>query len=115
MKTEFSDYAWGRGGDRSRQHLAAGAPFHRRGPPDPAALARFLAEHGVRPDALTDGRAPSDAELDAVHALRQELRTTLEAATEEETVERANALIARAATGPALHRAAPAAVPTRRR
>ncbi|MEV0696741.1 CGNR zinc finger domain-containing protein [Saccharopolyspora sp. NPDC050389] len=70
---------------------------------DPAALEHFLEEHEIRPDALADGR-PTAADLDQVRALRQEIRAVIEAADEDRLAEGAAALVARAATGPSLHR-----------
>lgn len=105
MKTAFSDYSPGAG---VATDLVNTSPLVRRSTgealPDPPSLARFLEDHGVCPDALADGRAPYDDELAQVHALRDELRSLLETRTEDELVGRANALITRAATGPALHR-----------
>ena len=71
---------------------------------DPAALVRFLAEHGVRPDALAKGRHPTEGDLDQVYALREETRAILEATTEEQLLDGATALVNRAANGPALCR-----------
>ena len=65
---------------------------------DPAALREFLAEHGIDED------EPDRDDLDAVLALRSRVRTVLETADEDETAEAANALVARAGIGPALHR-----------
>jgi predicted RNA-binding Zn ribbon-like protein len=71
---------------------------------DPTALARFLAEHDVRPDVLANGRQPTDDDLDQVHTLRQEIRAILEATTEDHAVDGATALVTRAGIGPALYR-----------
>ena len=65
---------------------------------DQAALTRFLDEHGIRSDA-----ARTDTDVEQVRALRAEVRALLEA-DEGQTAVGSNALIARAATGPALHR-----------
>ncbi|WP_379867982.1 CGNR zinc finger domain-containing protein [Marinactinospora rubrisoli] len=70
--------------------------------PDPVALARFLAEHGVHPDALAGGRPPTGTDLDQTYALRREIRDILASGTEEEAVAGANALVTRAGTGPVL-------------
>ncbi|MFE3171583.1 CGNR zinc finger domain-containing protein [Amycolatopsis sp. NPDC059090] len=66
--------------------------------PDSASLDRFLAEHSLRPDAP---RKSDD--LARVHALRDEIRAVLEA-DEDEAARRAGELVARAGTGPRLHR-----------
>ncbi|WP_326609313.1 CGNR zinc finger domain-containing protein [Streptomyces scopuliridis] len=71
---------------------------------DRAALARFLAEHDVRPDALADGRQPDDADLEDVRSLRGEIRAILEADAEEHVVEAASALVRRGGIGPSLYR-----------
>ncbi|MCT2585253.1 CGNR zinc finger domain-containing protein [Actinophytocola sp. S1-96] len=65
---------------------------------DPAALDRFLADHGLRSGAV---RASDD--LARVHALRDEIRAVLEAA-EDDAARRATELVARAGVGPGLHR-----------
>ncbi|TPQ17516.1 CGNR zinc finger domain-containing protein [Streptomyces sporangiiformans] len=70
----------------------------------PAALTQFLTEHGIHLDAVTQGRRPTEEDLDQVRALRQEVRTILEAATEEDVVNAATALVTRAGIGPSLHR-----------
>ncbi|GAA3194850.1 CGNR zinc finger domain-containing protein [Streptomyces ramulosus] len=70
-------------------------------PPD---LERFLTEHEVRPDALARTGTPSDDDLEEVRTLRQEARTLLEAAAEDELVDGATALIRRAGVGPTLQR-----------
>lgn len=67
--------------------------------PDAAALARFLADHGLQPDALASG-PPTAADVAAVHRLRAAVRAALD---EPATVlARAAALTARAGAGPAL-------------
>ncbi|TDD14561.1 zf-CGNR multi-domain protein [Nonomuraea diastatica] len=72
--------------------------------PDPAALARFLAEHDLHPDALAAGHTPSRDDLDQVLALRQEVRAILETTTEDHTAEKAGMLVSRAGIGPGLFR-----------
>ncbi|TDE42582.1 zf-CGNR multi-domain protein [Nonomuraea mesophila] len=68
--------------------------------PDPAALARFLADH----DLHSGGRTPSHDDLGQVLALRQEVRAILESTDEDHVAEQAGALVGRAGIGPGLHR-----------
>ncbi len=63
--------------------------------PDVTALARFLADHDVHPDA----GEPTPADLHAVHDLRRRLRAVLVAPDPA-----AAAALTRSATGPELHR-----------
>jgi predicted RNA-binding Zn ribbon-like protein len=63
---------------------------------DPAALRRFLAEHG-----LPEG-SPTPDDLRAVHALRRTLRELLAEPDPAVTVERAGAIAAATGTGPSL-------------
>ncbi|MFE3140846.1 CGNR zinc finger domain-containing protein [Streptomyces scopuliridis] len=105
MKISFSDYKLGAG---VATDLVNTSPVVQttRGEilTDPAALARFLTEHDVRPDALADGRQPDDADLEDVRALRGEIRAILEAEAEEQVVEAASALVRRGGMGPSLYR-----------
>ncbi|WP_165371870.1 CGNR zinc finger domain-containing protein [Streptomyces sp. L-9-10] len=105
MKIPFSDYMLGAG---VATDLVNTSPVVRTGLGEiltgPAALALFLAEHDVRPDALADGRRPDDADLDEVRALRGEVRAILEAGAEEHVVEAASALVGRGGIGPSLYR-----------
>lgn len=112
MKVQFSDYSLGAG---VATDLVNTAPEVRISTgevlTDADALARFLDEHGLRPDAVTTGDAaeqgggrPTDEDVAQVHALRREIRAVLELGTEEEVVEAANALVGRAASGPVLRR-----------
>jgi predicted RNA-binding Zn ribbon-like protein len=105
LKILFTDYKLGAG---VATELVNTSPVVRRSTGealvDPAALARFLAEHDVRPDALANGRQPTDDDLDQVHTLRQEVRAILEAPTEDHIVDGATALVTRAGIGPALYR-----------
>ncbi|RVX45535.1 putative RNA-binding Zn ribbon-like protein [Nonomuraea polychroma] len=72
--------------------------------PDPDALVAFLAEHGVRPDALAGGRLPDGDDLDRVRLLRREVRAVLETETEEQAVAGATLLAGWAGQAPALRR-----------
>ncbi|MGI5285706.1 CGNR zinc finger domain-containing protein [Nonomuraea polychroma] len=72
--------------------------------PDPDALVAFLAEHGVRPDALAGERLPDGDDLDRVRLLRREVRAVLEAETEEQAVAGATVLAGWAGQAPALRR-----------
>ncbi|MFE2037588.1 CGNR zinc finger domain-containing protein [Streptomyces scopuliridis] len=105
MKISFSDYKLGAG---VATDLVNTSPVVQttRGEilTDPAALARFLAEHDVHPAALADGRQPDDADLEDVRALRGEIRAILEAEAEEQVVEAASALVRRGGIGPSLYR-----------
>ncbi|MFD3914407.1 CGNR zinc finger domain-containing protein [Streptomyces sp. NPDC058603] len=105
MKIPFSDYKLGAG---VATDLVNTSPVVRTGLGEiltgPAALALFLAEHDVRPDALADGRRPDEADLDEVRALRGEVRAILEAGAEEHVVEAASALVGRGGIGPSLYR-----------
>ncbi|MFJ9211767.1 CGNR zinc finger domain-containing protein [Streptomyces sp. NPDC102264] len=105
MKIPFSDYKLGAG---VATDLVNTSPVVRTGLGEiltgPAALALFLAEHDVRPDALADGRRPDDADLDEVRALRGEVRAILEAGAEEHVVGAASALVGRGGIGPSLYR-----------
>ncbi|MBQ0866936.1 CGNR zinc finger domain-containing protein [Streptomyces sp. A73] len=100
MEIYFSDYAVGAGVATA---MANSSPAIRlrtsEAMGDPAALARFLAEHAVEP---TDTRRITRGDLVQVHALREEVRAALAAPTEQEAVERANTLVARAGRGPLL-------------
>jgi predicted RNA-binding Zn ribbon-like protein len=105
LQVSFTDYVFGaRVATDLVNTSAAVRKSSGEGLADPAALGRFLADHGVRPDALADGRKPTDDDLDQVHALRREVRGILEAATEDRVVDGASALVARAGIGPALYR-----------
>ncbi|MGW6240562.1 CGNR zinc finger domain-containing protein [Streptomyces sp. NPDC055094] len=105
MKIPFSDYKLGAG---VATDLVNTSPVVRTGLGEiltgPAALALFLAEHDVRPDALADGRRPDEADLGQVRALRGEVRAILEAGAEEHVVEAASALVGRGGIGPSLYR-----------
>ncbi|MBB6348057.1 CGNR zinc finger domain-containing protein [Nonomuraea muscovyensis] len=68
----------------------------------PEALAGFLAEHGLRPDALAGGLTEED--VHQVWLLRREVRAILETATEEHAVAGAAVLTGRAGLAPVLHR-----------
>ncbi|GAA2934837.1 CGNR zinc finger domain-containing protein [Streptomyces enissocaesilis] len=101
----FSNYALGAGvatdlvNTSAAVRVSTGEALH-----DPAALARFLDEHGLHLGAGFRGGRPTDEDLTQVHALRRETRALLEAATEDEVADGANRLVRRAATGPALLR-----------
>lgn len=101
MKIPFTDYTLGAD---AATGLVNTSPMVRRSTGealvDRAALARFLVEH----DILADGRQPTDEDVGQVHALRQEVRTILEATTEDRVVDGANLLVMRAGIGPVLRR-----------
>ncbi|MEU0159803.1 CGNR zinc finger domain-containing protein [Streptomyces sp. NPDC006261] len=103
MKVPFSDYAWGAGAatglvnTSALVRTAAGEILT-----DPAALADFLVEHGLRTGPAA--RLPSEDDLARVLALRQETRALLEAEDENDVADGANGLVARVATRAALLR-----------
>lgn len=105
MKIPFSDYKLGAG---VATDLVNTSPVVRTTTGEiliaSAALAQFLTEHGIRPDAMAEGRQPDDADLEEVRALRAEIRAILEADTEEHVVEAASVLVRRAGIGPSLYR-----------
>ncbi|WP_101789632.1 CGNR zinc finger domain-containing protein [Nonomuraea indica] len=68
----------------------------------PEALAGFLAEHGLRPDALAGGLTEQD--VFEVHLLRREVRGIMETETEEQAVAGAAVLTRRAGLAPVLRR-----------
>ncbi|MFJ3950443.1 CGNR zinc finger domain-containing protein [Streptomyces sp. Je 1-4] len=103
MKIDFSDYALGAGAATDLVNTAPAVRSSGEILAAPAALAQFLAEHDLHPDAVKHGHRPTEEDLDQVRTLRQEVRTILEAATEEDVVNAANALVARAAIGPSLY------------
>ncbi|TMR98952.1 CGNR zinc finger domain-containing protein [Nonomuraea basaltis] len=70
---------------------------------DPDALTGFLAERGVRLDALADG-APTADDLHQIHLLRREVRGVLETEWEEQAVAGAMVLAGRAGQAPVLRR-----------
>ncbi|MFD0692124.1 CGNR zinc finger domain-containing protein [Actinomadura fibrosa] len=70
----------------------------------PDALAAFLADRGVRPDALPEGRLPSADDLFEVQLLRREVRGILETETADQAVAGAGVLIRRAGLAPVLRR-----------
>ncbi|WP_246631228.1 CGNR zinc finger domain-containing protein [Pseudonocardia nigra] len=72
--------------------------------PDGAALAAFLAEHDVHPDALAD-RPATAADVAAVHRLRADLRTLIESPDPADAAARAGRLSAAAGGGPFLQMA----------
>lgn len=107
MQAQLDDYFWGAG---VATDLVNTAPVvlvsSGEALPAPGELGRFLAEHDVRPGALAGARSPTDAELVEVHALRDAVRAVLGAATEDDAVTGATALVARAGAGTTLQRGA---------
>ncbi|MFC9242320.1 CGNR zinc finger domain-containing protein [Streptomyces decoyicus] len=104
MKFDFSDYALGAGVATDLVNTSPSVRSAGEVLADPAALTTFLAEHGLHPDALADGRGPTRDDLDQVRALRQEIRAILETPAEEDVVDAAAGLFARAGLGPSLFR-----------
>ncbi|MER6943212.1 CGNR zinc finger domain-containing protein [Nonomuraea sp. NPDC000554] len=72
--------------------------------PNPDALMEFLAEHGLRLDAVADGRLPSDDDVREVHLLRREVRGVVETETENQAVAGGAVLAGRAGLRPVLER-----------
>ncbi|MEW9549797.1 CGNR zinc finger domain-containing protein [Nonomuraea sp. NPDC050783] len=70
------------------------------GLPTPAALAEFLAGHGL----VLDAPPPDEAALWEVHLLRREVRGVVETETEEQAVAGAMVLAGRAGRAPVLRR-----------
>ncbi|MFD0170215.1 CGNR zinc finger domain-containing protein [Streptomyces decoyicus] len=103
MKIDFSDYALGAGVATGLVNTSPAVRSSGEILTTPVALAQFLTEHGIPPDAVAHGSRPTEEDLDHVRTLRQEVRTILEAATEEDVVNAATALVARAGTGPSLY------------
>ncbi|WP_129663657.1 CGNR zinc finger domain-containing protein [Phytoactinopolyspora endophytica] len=104
MQTDFSDYGVGAVlatdlVNTSPEVRGAGEVLV-----DAASLVHFLTEHRVIPDALPNDAQPTERDLSQVHALRQEIRSILEANTEDQAVESANALVTRTGVGPVLRR-----------
>ncbi|MDI9907656.1 CGNR zinc finger domain-containing protein [Rhodococcus sp. IEGM 1406] len=60
---------------------------------DPQALHDLLDEHGLSPDALRNGRRLTGGELADVQALREEIRSILDAPTSDELVDRTDQLL----------------------
>ncbi|MDN5547677.1 MAG: CGNR zinc finger domain-containing protein [Rhodococcus sp. (in: high G+C Gram-positive bacteria)] len=60
---------------------------------DPQALHDLLDEHGLSPDALRNGRRLTSGELADVQALREEIRSILDAPTSDELVDRTDQLL----------------------
>ncbi|MFF9214871.1 CGNR zinc finger domain-containing protein, partial [Streptomyces sp. NPDC014791] len=61
--------------------------------PDSQTLHDLLDEHGLSPDALTNGRGPTSGELADVQGLREEIRSVLDAPTAGELVDRTHQLL----------------------
>lgn len=60
---------------------------------DPQALHDLLDEHGLSPDALRNGRRLTGGELADVQALREEIRSILDAPTSDELADRTDQLL----------------------
>lgn len=98
MNISFNDYALGAGVATDLVNTSPVVRSVGEALPDLAALERFLADHDIRSD-----EPRTNDELGKVHALRDEVRSVLET-TEDDVARRATALVARAGTGPGLHR-----------
>ncbi|MEV0163832.1 CGNR zinc finger domain-containing protein [Nonomuraea fuscirosea] len=102
MRISITDYAVGAtlAGD-----LANTSPtVHGEALPTPDALTEFLAGHGLRLDAVADGRLPSDDDVREVHLLRREARGVVETETEDQAVAGGAVLAGRAGLRPVLER-----------
>jgi len=104
LQVDLNDYQFGAGVATALVNSAPEVQSAGDRIADPAALARFLAEHGVPADALADGRPADVADLRAVHELRSALRELLTAPDAAALAERAGALAAPAGAGPVLRR-----------
>lgn len=105
MQVQLNDYT--RGADVATDLVNTGPEVlvsSGDGLADRDALRRFLADHGLRPDALSGGRRPTGDDLAAVHGLRRTLRELIETPDEADAAARANLLAARAGSVPALER-----------
>lgn len=98
MKIAFNGYVAGAGAATDLVNTSPRVRSAGDALPDSPALDRFLAEHGMCP-----GATRKSDDLAEVHALRDEIRAVLEA-DEDEVARRAGELVARAGTGPRLHR-----------
>jgi predicted RNA-binding Zn ribbon-like protein len=102
MQIIFSDYTVGAGVATALANTSPAIRVQTREVlTDPTALEGFLVELGIEPGG---NRRLMPCDLTQVHALREELREALAASTEQEAVERANALVERAGRGPFLAR-----------
>lgn len=104
MKISFTDYATGAA--MATDLVNTSAEVRRstgEALPDSKALEAFLATHRIQPEAPRTKR-----DLDAVHELRNELRTligySIGQATDDAAVDGASALVTRAGLGPVLRR-----------
>jgi predicted RNA-binding Zn ribbon-like protein len=70
----------------------------------PAALARFLTDHGTDAQEAAHERELTAKDVEQVHVLRQEVRDVLELTAPAEMVDAATALVRRAGVGPTLCR-----------
>ncbi|MCI2422987.1 CGNR zinc finger domain-containing protein [Saccharopolyspora sp. K220] len=104
MKIPFIDYSIGTGVATDLVNTAPEVRSAGEVLVAPAALARFLVEHDIHPDALANGRQPTDDDLDQVLALRGEIRDIIETTSEDSVAEGAARLVARAGIGPVLQR-----------
>ncbi|EQD81459.1 hypothetical protein N599_36095 [Saccharopolyspora erythraea D] len=68
----------------------------------PDSLARFLTEHGIRPDALADGRSPTADDVAEVHEVRAALREAIEAPDAATMTGLVESLVRDVAHGPGL-------------
>ncbi|MBB4932820.1 putative RNA-binding Zn ribbon-like protein [Lipingzhangella halophila] len=104
MNIPFSDYASGAGVATALVNTAPRVRSDGDGLAGTAALADFLTEHGLAPEALDGGGRPAAPDVIAVHRLREETRAALESESEDELAAAAEALVARAGAGPRLYR-----------
>lgn len=72
--------------------------------PTPNVLMEFLAGHGLRLDAVADGRLPIDDDVREVHLLRREVRGVVETETDSQAVAGGAVLAGRAGLRPVLER-----------
>ncbi|MGH8877728.1 MAG: CGNR zinc finger domain-containing protein [Stackebrandtia sp.] len=103
MKIRFTDYSLGAGVATDLVNTAGEVRSAGDFLDGPGALAAFLVEHGLRPEALEHTCSPSRRDLNEVHSLRRRVRSILEA-TQDDAVEGASGLVAGAGRGPRLLR-----------
>ncbi|MFC5818462.1 CGNR zinc finger domain-containing protein [Nonomuraea harbinensis] len=105
MRISITDYAVGAtlAGDLANTSPTVQAPAG-DALPTPGAVMELLAGHGLRLDAVADGRPPTDDDLREVHLLRREARGVVETETEDQAVAGGAVLAGRAGLRPVLER-----------
>lgn len=101
MQILFSNYAWGAGLATDLVNTSARVRSGGDVIVEPEELANFLASHDIRVSANT---APTAEDLDAVRALRDEVRAILEFTDTQAVVDASTELSSRSSSGPTLVR-----------